>query len=354
MRRKLIIGILLLPVVACCGTVALAERSADDRRIIVEARDLTREQAAQLEQRLQDHPDDLQVRLKLLGYHWAHRLRDRASAERHAQLVHDLIQRDPESSVLGTPHGTLDPMVAPEAYVRGKQLWQEQVNAHPDNAQVYGNAARYLLLHDDQAAEALLKRATEIESDAPDWWTELAHLYALRLASAQGEARQTTARQAVEAIEKALSRTRRAERRFYLIGDLAEMKLAAGDDAGAAEAAHELLALAKGNTKDWNHGNAIYTGHDVLGRVAVRAGDIESAVKHLEAAGATPGSPQLNSFGPNFELAAVLLAEGRREAVLDHLSDVRRFWEMGQRVLDRWEAQIRAGQTPNFSQRFVP
>ena len=46
----------------------------------------------------------------------------------------------------------------------------------------------------------------------------------------------------------------------------------------------------------------------------------------LRAAGHTPGSPQLDSFGPDIRLAWDLLQRGQDQAVLDYLHDVARFW----------------------------
>ena len=58
---------------------------------------------------------------------------------------------------------------------------------------------------------------------------------------------------------------------------------------------------------DWNYGNALHKGNIVLGRIALERGDIAGAKEHLLAAGQTPGSPQVGSFGPNTTLAKELL-----------------------------------------------
>ena len=84
----------------------------------------------------------------------------------------------------------------------------------------------------------------------------------------------------------------------------------------------------------------------MLGHLALGAGDAEEAKAHLLAAGQTPGSPQLNSFGPNVVLAKELLDLGEREAVLAFLAACRRFWPRPE--LERWEAVIRNGGVPDF------
>lgn len=88
----------------------------------------------------------------------------------------------------------------------------------------------------------------------------------------------------------------------------------------------ELLEIAPHYSSNWNYGNAIYRGHEILGQIALREGNIAQARKELLAAGKTPGSPQLNSFGPDLTLARLLLEEGESEAVLAFADDIARFW----------------------------
>ncbi len=76
-------------------------------------------------------------------------------------------------------------------------------------------------------------------------------------------------------------------------------------------------------------GDVIYDAHSLLGRVALREGDRPTARKELRAAGQTPGSPPLNSFGPRFTLARELPENSNmedRRAVAAFLEDTARFW----------------------------
>ncbi len=50
--------------------------------------------------------------------------------------------------------------------------------------------------------------------------------------------------------------------------------------------------------------------------------------KYLIAAGKSPGSPQMDSFGPNMTLAKDLLEKGERDAVLEYFMRCRKFWKM--------------------------
>jgi hypothetical protein len=98
---------------------------------------------------------------------------------------------------------------------------------------------------------------------------------------------------------------------------------------------------------------ADFYGNFVLGRLAILDGDIRSAERYLLASGKTAGDPGLNSFGPNMSLALELLKHGdaqSRQAVIQFLDEIKAFWNVGpdKPPLDKWEAQIAAGETPVF------
>ncbi len=104
---------------------------------------------------------------------------------------------------------------------------------------------------------------------------------------------------------------------------------------------------------DWNYGNAIHDANNLLGRVALKRGNIEKAKKHLIEAGKTPGSPQLNSFGPSMALAQELLENGERDVVIEYLELCRVFWEMHEGLLDKWQSEIQEGNIPNLDDKFI-
>ena len=131
----------------------------------------------------------------------------------------------------------------------------------------------------------------------------------------------------------------------------AERALHRGDLAEAERRAQELLDLAKEYQSDWYYGNAVHHANLLLGHVALGRGDPASAVAHLLDAGRTPGSPQLDSFGPNMHLAQSLLHSGEREGVAQYLELCRKFWPTG--PIDAWLADIRSGNEPNFGANLV-
>jgi len=142
------------------------------------------------------------------------------------------------------------------------------------------------------------------------------------------------------------------------------LALRAQDATAMREHATALLAE-NTNTHVWYYGNFIHDGNSVLGLASLLDNDIESAKRYLHAAGDTPGSPQLNSFGPAMDLAQALLQRGERDAILNYLDRVARFWaapepngadEKSRRLterhraeLDSWKAAIQADETPELN-----
>jgi TonB family protein len=135
--------------------------------------------------------------------------------------------------------------------------------------------------------------------------------------------------------------------RYYDLAKLAKAAYKAGDMVKARAFATELLGDAT-DPKNWNYGNAIHDGNMVLGLVSLHEGDTTSAVNYLREAGKSPGSPQMNSFGPNMTLAKALIDAGQNTAVLQYFDACRTFWRMGGKKLDDWSAMVRGGGKPNF------
>jgi len=137
-------------------------------------------------------------------------------------------------------------------------------------------------------------------------------------------------------------RGRDGEDRFSELRDLPKQALDAGALDKASSYATELLQSANEH-KDWDYGDAIYTGSMVLGLVALRQGNVAEARRYLLESGKTPGSPVLGSFGPDLTLARELLEKGERDAVLEFLTLCKGFWKMGADRLDSMTAEVRKG-----------
>jgi hypothetical protein len=119
-----------------------------------------------------------------------------------------------------------------------------------------------------------------------------------------------------------------------------------GDYQRAKTFANQYLALASKYPCDEGYGDAIYSANLYLGRISLKDGDLTGAGNYLLEAGKTPGSMVLNSVGPDLTLADQLLRTGQTDTVVKFLLEVRAFWTPGQKQIDSWTAEIKAGKRP--------
>jgi len=139
-----------------------------------------------------------------------------------------------------------------------------------------------------------------------------------------------------------------AANKFYELTKLAPAALADGDLEKAESYSQKLLKDAENFPKDWNYGNAIHVGNLVLGHIALANGDLAEAKNFLPAAGKTPGSPQLDSFGPNMLLAKALLEKGESAVVLEYFDLCANFWKSETSHLNEWKETVKRNEIPDF------
>jgi hypothetical protein len=113
--------------------------------------------------------------------------------------------------------------------------------------------------------------------------------------------------------------------------------------------AEELFKLSDSLYPEKGDADSIHHGNLILGRIALRQGDLEKAKSYLLKAGKVESSPVLGSFGPNRSLAKELLEKKERDVVLEYFKLCESFWEMGKdEELKIWTDQVRAGKVPDF------
>ncbi|HEY3128648.1 MAG TPA: hypothetical protein VGL91_04275 [Acidobacteriota bacterium] len=202
-------------------------------------------------------------------------------------------------------------------------------------------------------AESLLKRVQDLDPGKSEPSFELAGIYELRGMSATSKVeKERFARARYEQLVKAtagLSANDPASSPQLLT--VARASLDAGDLERAQSIANSLVALVPKMKVDpqlsaevdtiWHH------SHLILGRVALRNGDLETAKANLLEAGHVGGGGSLTSFGPNMALAKELLEKGEKDTVLQYLEMCRKFWHFSNK-LDPWIAAIRKGEMPDF------
>jgi hypothetical protein len=151
-----------------------------------------------------------------------------------------------------------------------------------------------------------------------------------------------------------LMRLPRAERAALPPGD--QMLLAFGQmreswmngkPAEAAASARELLVLARRNPGEELHGDAVFDANIVLGKPALRRGNVKEAVHHLLTASGTPGSERLRQGQFELNLSRAIVDAGEREAAAQFLE------RMAPKTIrdaqfQEWAAAIRKGINPDL------
>jgi len=187
------------------------------------------------------------------------------------------------------------------------------------------------------------------EPGNPEWPLQLGLWNSHQMQLCSGEQRKEAAEKAFRYFQSWLSLRDDIEP----TNDYSPMKYLAisAFEAGALEEARiyaqRLLKFADHNPQR-SVGNSIHYGNLILGRLALRSGYVETAKAYLIEAGKTPGSPQLNSFGPRLALAKELLEIGERDVVLQYFALCARFWRCSWGNLQRWTKEVNQGKIPDF------
>jgi hypothetical protein len=319
---------------------------------------ITAQDASVLEERLKKNPDDLTARDRLIMYYFQATITSRSLEleEKREQHIFWLIEHHPDSEFAGSPEAMIQPLGfsrGTDAYQQAKQIWLKQIESHPDNLRIVLNGARFVSLWDPKLGRELLEKALTLDPGNPEASSMLAQSYMQeRLMVASEEEKTALAKKAFSIRELALAKTA-GDDRFNELEDIATEALEAGETAKAEQYASELLQSAEQFKDSWNYGNAVHKGNIVLGRIALQRGDMPGAKDRLLAAGATPGSPQLDSFGPNMTLAKELLEKDQRDAVLAYLQACAKFWKTDQGRLQQWIAAVKNGDTPDFGPNLI-
>jgi tetratricopeptide (TPR) repeat protein len=335
------------------------ERQTKEKQKITDidlGEEITADDARALEDSLANNPDSLFVRAKLIHYYFRAGLGSQSPEleAKREQHVFWLIEHHPEATLAGSPDaevGMFGSEDNKDAFQRAKSLWMQQIERHPDDLRVLHNAAQFLSFSDSKAALEVLQKAVDIDPNNTETLELLARTYEQQRIQATTPAEHTAlAAKALGLRERELEHAEEPGRSFAL-DQITSDAFDAGDMTKAEQYGNELLKSAQNGS--WNSGNAIHTGNIVLGRVALRRGDVAAAKQHLLAAGETQGSPNLDSFGPNMSLAKELLEKGERDTVIAYLQACAKFWDMGGAKLQSWIATIKRGGTPDFGTNLV-
>ena len=372
-----------LPLAVLLPLFAKALRSGSEDVAQVAEQELLRlgrnlsDDALSLEAAMSGSPNELAARILHLSRTFGSR-RAKATAVPREESVYWLIEHAPESQTAGMPYASLDKILEPDSYDKAKELWMKQVGANPASAKVQANAAKFFMLHDKSLCEGLLKKARDLEPSNPQWAEQLGHFYSLQslgrgrregaaagrteAASAFREfsaARQLREQERPQTADTTRSEEQRANDRqmeMWNLSQLAKAAFEACEFEHARNHATEVLERAASldlPESERNDGIAIHYGNLILGRLALREGDIERAKQYLIASGKTNGAATLNSFGPSMILAQELLERGESETVLRYFDLCGKFWKRGSETLKKWSQQVHSGEAPEFGGNLI-
>jgi hypothetical protein len=315
----------------------------------------------------QQTPDDIDIRIELIGYYERKETPEAKKAVQAHRLW--LIRNRPERpyyNELGwwmTEESSKNP-----DYIALREEWLKQVNLKKTNDKIRLGAARFLFQNEDALAEKLLKEGQQNNPNLYDYSERLMDIYEYRFNSAvtDYEAAEPNVREAdidaalrklfaesekslaVIAKDKILARS---SDHFELVVRLAEFALDLNELKKARAFAEAVLNEKKDESDDdgWRDTDkAIYFGNTLLGRVALREGNTAKAKEHLSASLTFPADSDFELHLLNLDLAAELLAKGEKQAVLDYLARSEKLTtdEANIKIFRRWQRMVKRNSFP--------
>lgn len=299
-----------------------------------------------LEAKLKKDPGDENTRGELLQYYTSESFKSEEAKKKRKELISWIMKNKPESDLAADGFGGLDLHFDNKFYEKNKEIWLKLIGKNPENIAILRNAAYYVLFEDMALAEDLIRKCKILDPDNPNWPKELGMMYWMEGIKPDNdkETSKNAARKALPEYEEAYSLSHDCGFKYCMLADLAKCSFDAGNFEKAKKYALQMLEEARKDTKNWNYGNAIHDGNLVLGRISFAEGKIREAKEYLLKAGDTPGSPQLDSFGPNMTLAKDLLEKGEKDAVIDYLKKCSKFWKEAEGLLK----SIDKGESPEW------
>jgi len=304
--------------------------------LLYSGKSLLRSKAEGLEADLRKNPEKIDNRLMLIGYYTSngHGSLDRLRLRAHVLWM---VENHPEHASTAEP-SLRDLPDDPEGNLQILSLWDKTLQARPDDLAVLKNAEKFFFGKDPAEADLLIHRISEKEPNNREWPAELAQLY--RMFGIPGEHIENHAERALEEYRRVLELTKNQAAREALSGEMADAAFKIGDFMAAEELAKIYL---KSSDRP-----AVQRANTILGRVALRGGDMAGAKRYLLDSANPQAARDIALSGPTLVLAKELIEHGEREAVLQYLENCLPLWTSGKSVLQIWIADIKNGKTPNF------
>jgi tetratricopeptide (TPR) repeat protein len=304
--------------------------------LLYSGKSLLKAKAEELEAALRKEPDKIESRVLLIGYYtWnGHSASDRLRLRAHVLWM---IENHPEHAATAEP-SLRDLPDDPEGNVQILEIWNKHLQSRSDDLAVLKNAEKFYFGKDPAEADRLIHRISAREPNNREWPAELAQLY--RMFGIPGENIENPGERAVEEYRRVLELTKNPAARLALSGEMADAAFKIGDFPAAAQLAKIYL--------DSSDRPAVQRANTILGRVALRTGDIANAKQYLLDSAADGAARDIAFSGPTLVLAKEMIDHGERDVVVEYLEHCLVLWPRGESVLRIWIADIKNGKTPKF------
>lgn len=310
--------------------LALEQKSVED--FAMPGKWMTPADGGALEREVAKRPDCLSLRARLITFYGQHEWRPE-----HADNLLWFIEHYPDHPLLGT-YGRFDDREKASS-LKAEQLWDKQVETHPQNLLILHNAGWFFSVVNPTRALTLFAKGSELDPQNSRWLSLAAQVHMTQAEHGTPEVAVAEAKAAVADYRAAIQRTPR-NGRGWMFANAAEAALVAQDLPSARDLATQALEPQNGG------GRAIHSGHISLGKAALRAGDLPKARQHLVQACTT--SLGWTAYGPDMSLAREMLDHGERQGVVAYLRACASVWKRRQDTLNQWADLIDKGETPDF------
>ncbi len=313
-------------------------------RYMVPDRQLTADEAAALDAKLNDTEGNLKQHVDLL-WHYRNQFTDpKAAAAANSHLLW-IVTHHPDAHVLGTPIAQLPALPGDPTVEVFAKLWKEQTARKGHNARVQGHAGLFFKLVDAGRALRLLEHAHALDKDEPLWLEHLGDLYVSR-----GKAETIYDKwfaKAVQAYGSALPLITSSHHKQQLLPKLAMAQLRAGQLEAAQQSADQLSDLLIKETGDTDDLAVARHGlHVIRGAIAVKRGAPDIGANELKQAGNAIKGRSISLWRLDMALADRLQSRKRWLAVITYLDTVERVTD--DRAVDEWISRLKQNRSAQF------
>jgi len=350
-------------------TVATNSFSPYDVSAYLPFKRVTAQQAAALEAQLLKDPDNLTAHRDLLVYYTDTKIK-LTPARIKSQIRHYtwFIEHRPELYELRMMAPVyLDRKIADQEFKAIWPVWMSTVTKNRTNAVIRLNAYEYVKHFDPVEVENLLLEGMKADPSNYEYPLKLSEFFSTRFDTTKPEPDAVRLARVEKQFKYGqtavdLLKTERSPDRDYkrmgLLQNLSRAALEAAKYDAAKKLATELiLEFGQDDTSSY-YDSASHIGNIVLGRLALKQNDVQKAAEYLLISIRAP-LRKSNSWLPEIdtELAKELLKAGQKDAVLEYLrlceglSNLKREKDLFAdtvRALQKWQEQIKAGQTPSW------